>query len=292
MKPFTVSLIGAGRVGATLAMMFHRRGHRIASIINRSPEAALRTARLVDCRQSSTDSATLAPETDLLVFAVPDEQLEAVAAEVAERAKLNFHDLVAFHTSGIHTSDLLDSLARKGAVTCSIHPIQTFVAGMPVEEQVAMMQRISYGIEGSEQGRKMAEQIVAGLEGNVLVVPKEEKISYHLACVFASNYAVALLGVVEELTASYGGSSALTHFRKLVDSSIANAVRMSPAKALTGPIARGSAETVEAHLDGLRTRMDLQTLYSSLAMWTIEFALRGKRITPEQAHTLQKVFSR
>ncbi|MBI3112360.1 MAG: DUF2520 domain-containing protein [Ignavibacteriales bacterium] len=292
MKPLTVSLIGAGRVGATLALMLHRRGHRIVCIINRSPEAALRTARLVDCGLSSTENAALAPETDLLAIAVPDEQLEAVAAEVAERAKLNFHDLVAFHTSGVHTSDLLDPLAKKGAVTCSIHPIQTFAAGMPVEEQVGMMKGISYGIEGNDQGRRMAEQIVAALEGNILVVPKEEKISYHLACVFASNYTVALLGAVEELTASYGGSSALKHFRTLVESSIANAVRMSPAKALTGPIARGSSRVIEAHVSGLQTRPDLQELYKSLASWAIELAQRGKRITPEQAQRLKETLSR
>ncbi|MEX0736617.1 MAG: Rossmann-like and DUF2520 domain-containing protein [Bacteroidota bacterium] len=292
MKPFNVSIVGAGHVGTTLAVMLHRRAHAIVSVVSRSLESAHRCARLVDCRKSSTDLGMIAPETELLILAVPDEELEAVAAGAAERAGLNFQGLAVFHTSGIQTSDLLAPFASRGSVVCSIHPIQTFATGVSVEEQVGMMKGISYGIEGSEEGRKLGERVVEELEGTILVVPKEEKISYHLACVLASNFTVALLGAVEELAAPYAGGVPLRHFRALVESSIANAVRLSSSKALTGPIARGSVSTVEAHLGSLQNGTDLQILYSSMALWTIELALRGKRITPEQAHNLKKVLSR
>lgn len=234
----------------------------------------------------------IAPETELLVLAVPDEELEAVALGAAGRAGLDFPGLAVFHTSGSQTSDLLAPFADKGSAVCTIHPIQTFATGVSVEEQVGMMKGISYGIEGSEEGRKLGERVVEELEGTFLVVPKEEKISYHLACVLASNFTVALLGAVEELAAPYAGEFPLRHFRALVESGIANAVRLSPSKALTGPIVRGSTATVEAHLGSLQNRKDLQILYSGMARWTIELALKGKRITPEQAHNLKKALSR
>lgn len=263
----------------------------MASVISGTHESALRCARLVDCGRSSTRLVDAAPGTTLLIVAVPDERLEDVAVRAASEGRFDFERLTVFHTSGMKTSDALASLSDRGSVTCSIHPIQTFAADVPVEEQIRLMKGISYGIEGDEAGKRMAGLIVADLEGTPLIIPKEEKISYHLACAVASNYVVSLVGAVEEALVPVQGTVRMRDLEPLIKTSIANALKLGPAQALTGPIARGSAAAVRAHLDALRSKKDLHTLYTTLAQWTLELALRERRITPEQAEQIRNVLA-
>ena len=76
---------------------------------------------------------------------------------------------------------------------------------------------------------------------------------YHAAAVFASNYAVALLAVAEQLMvrAGVGAADAQAALARLAAGAVENVAAHGPIAALTGPIVRGDAETVERHLTRL-----------------------------------------
>ena len=77
-------------------------------------------------------------------------------------------------------------------------------------------------------------------------LPDSERSRYHAAAVVASNHLVALLGQVERLATACGVP--FEAFAPLVRSSVADAFGVGPARALTGPVARGDLATVEQHL--------------------------------------------
>ena len=287
-----MSIIGAGAVGTTLAVMLHRRGFPIVSVISRHRTSARRCAELVSCPQYSTTLKRLAGETDLLVIAVPDEEIRSVARHLSSRVDVDFRGLKVFHTSGSLTSAELYPLRRRGALTFSLHPMQTFPASLTTRLQLQSMKGISYGVEGTRRSIPFAVSLVRSLGGKIFVVPKKEKISYHLACVLASNYPIALLAAVEEVVARFVRPPRLRHFERLIETSIQNALDHRPQRALTGPIARGSMRIVEAHMQVLRRRSSLRSVYRALGIYAVELSRRAGRLTRKQSQALKEMLSK
>jgi predicted short-subunit dehydrogenase-like oxidoreductase (DUF2520 family) len=152
------------------------------------------------------------------------------------------------------------------------------------------MTKIPYGFEGDRTALQTAQRIVKTLGGEFLRIPKEEKILYHIACVLASNYSVALLWVAAKLVKQIGGNIELRHLEPLVRTSIENAFLKSPAKALTGPIARGSVATVQNHINELKKKNKaLLEVYQSLGMQALELTGAQKLLKPTTIRQLRKI---
>ncbi|MBI3579093.1 MAG: DUF2520 domain-containing protein [Ignavibacteriales bacterium] len=287
-----MSIIGAGKVGTTLAALFHRNGCNIASVISLHSATAKRCARLVGCSTYSNTVADISPLTRFILIAVPEEHIQQVAQRLSKIRALDFSRLYVAHTSGVLSSDALKPLAAVGAKTFSLHPIQSFPRNISLAKQQQLMNGISYGFEGQSIHIAFARRIVRALKGRFLVVPKEGKILYHIACVVASNYVVSVLGALEELAKGLKFSKGLKPFEKLMSSSMENALRDGAVKALTGPIARGSVETLQLHLKELSRNKKLKTLYRSLGLYTLELARKQRKLTTTKRKILKRVLSR
>jgi predicted short-subunit dehydrogenase-like oxidoreductase (DUF2520 family) len=178
----------------------------------------------------------------------------------------------------------------EGATVFSLHPIQSFSKASSLVHQMALMKNVIYGFEGNKTALALARKLVKDLCGKLVKIPKEEKFLYHIACVFASNYSTALLGVVDKLTKRIGGGINLAHFEPLVKTSIENAFQQTPKIALTGPIARGSFETVENHLHELRKAdKPLALLYQQIGLQALEMAVTGKSLKPKAAKQIRQI---
>jgi predicted short-subunit dehydrogenase-like oxidoreductase (DUF2520 family) len=154
------------------------------------------------------------------------------------------------------------------------------------------MRGIWYGIEVEPGAVARARTLVRDFGGIPLRVPKEGKILYHLACVFASSYPVALLGAIEELTASFLKPPRLRVVRKLLATSIDNAMKRGPAKVVTGPLVRGSDKTVRAHLKQLRRKgPHLIELYVAMARYLLRALQEAGCIRGKDASRLRKALS-
>ncbi|MGD0037431.1 MAG: DUF2520 domain-containing protein [Bacteroidota bacterium] len=287
---FLISIVGAGKVGTTLAMLFHHAGYRIVSVISQKRNSARKLARLVKCKNYSDSLSDIHSATRIILIAVPEEYIFGIAKEITKHSNLNFSKLAVFHTSGSLTSDALKPLYMKGAVTFSLHPIQSFSKASTLAHQMARMKSIFYGFQGNKTALSLAHQLVKDLHGKLVKIPKEEKILYHITCVFASNYSTVLLGVVDELTKRIGGGIKLASFEPLVKTSIENAFQQTPKMALTGPIARGSSETIENHLYKLRKAdKSLSLLYQQIGLQALKMATMKKSLKPKVAKQIQQI---
>jgi predicted short-subunit dehydrogenase-like oxidoreductase (DUF2520 family) len=286
----SISVIGAGKVGSTLAVMLHRSGYRILSVVSKNKKSARKLANLTGCKKYSDSLSAIHPATNIILLAVPEEDVSGIAEEIASRSHLHFKQLAAFHTSGPLTSDTLLPLHRKGAMVFTLHPIQSFPKGSTLDQQLARMNQVTYGFEGIKAALPLARQLVKAIDGKLVQIPKEEKILYHIACVFASNYSIALLGAVEKLAKHIGGGIRLSHFQPLVKTSSENAFRLTPGRALTGPIVRGSVETIEMHMRELRkTDRSLMAVYRQNGLQALNMAVRRKTLKPKVARQIQQI---
>jgi predicted short-subunit dehydrogenase-like oxidoreductase (DUF2520 family) len=213
-KP-AVTIVGAGAVGTTLALLLRKAHYPIASVISRKRTSARKLAQLVHCKNFSNDAADIHPDTTILLLTVSDSSIVEVARRIAKNSKLNFKSLIICHTSGSLTSDELRPLRLKGAAVFSLHPIQTFPARIDVHQQLRRMKGVWYGIEGNSDAIRFAKNFVRELGGHAIIIPKEEKILYHIACVLASNYTVALLGAVEKILGTRHYRYRYGHYNRL-----------------------------------------------------------------------------
>jgi predicted short-subunit dehydrogenase-like oxidoreductase (DUF2520 family) len=83
-------------------------------------------------------------------------------------------------------------------------------------------------------------------------VPAADRAAYHAAASMASNFLVTLEGAAERLAATAGVDRAL--LAPLVRAAVENWAARGAEDALTGPIARGEANTVARQRDAVAER--------------------------------------
>ena len=110
---------------------------------------------------------------------------------------------------------------------------------------------------------------------------------YHLSAVFVCNLLSALLysgqGIMEKTGID------LAPFYPIIRATLKNMEEKGPLLSLTGPVVRGDAETVGAHLkamEGMEAHGRVYRALSAVALWMAEE--RGT-LTPEQAAALARL---
>jgi predicted short-subunit dehydrogenase-like oxidoreductase (DUF2520 family) len=219
---------------------------RRIDVIGRGRVGAAVAARLSD---RGLDLGSGDPE--LVLLCVPDGAIAEVAAS------LPVGPWVA-HVSGATPLAALAPHERR----FSVHPLQTFTrARGPEQLDGAWAGVTADGGEARDIGFWLAETL--GLRPFAL--DDDARTLYHAGAVFASNYLVTLHRAATQLFERAGAPPEA--LEPLMRRTIENGFE------LTGPIARGDWETVEAHRAAIRAeRPELDHLYETLAGATLALA--------------------
>ena len=271
-KP-SVSLIGPGRLGISLAMALESAGYQIVSLVGRNRQKLRKTSQLLDvsCQLLVARELEKGRLGDLIIISVPDDQIVTVAGDLA-RIKGKGHPTV-LHTSGALSSKVFASLAANGWHTGSIHPLASVSdpAG-----GVEALRRAYWCVEGDAVGIRVAKQVVRDLGARSFSLKSEDKPLYHAAAVMTSGNATALFDVALEMLERCGISrrNGQKMLAPLLASNTLNLSRSAPEDALTGTFARGDLATVRMHLSALKGK-DLDEalqLYRLLGKRSMELA--------------------
>jgi predicted short-subunit dehydrogenase-like oxidoreductase (DUF2520 family) len=283
----TFSLVGAGRVGASLACWLVAAGARAVAIghrVERPPapaggRAAALAAALGARAVPLPDLASSG--TGLLLVAVADPALDAVAAELAARPQA----AVALHTSGSRDAAALAPLAGAGSAVGGFHPLMAFAREVPDPEAA---RGVFFALDGDPRALALGRRIAAAWGATAAVVPPASRDLYHLAASLAAGGVTTLLAVVEALGRELElPPEALAGYRELARGAIA-AIDPSPAgspdcewggaaAAITGPVVRGDADTVLRQLGALgRSHPELVPLVALLGREALGRSARGR----------------
>jgi predicted short-subunit dehydrogenase-like oxidoreductase (DUF2520 family) len=282
----SVGVIGTGRVGTVFGAALNRVGHRVVAASGVSRESVRRAERLLP-------GTPLLPADDvvaragLVVLAVPDDVLGPLVSGLAETGAWRPGQLVA-HTSGAHGVAILEPAARAGALPMALHPAMTF-AGRP--EDLDRLGGVSFGVTAPEPLRPVAEALVLEMGGEPVWVPEEARPLYHAALVVGANHLVTLVNDAADLLRRAGVERPGRMLGPLLGAALDNALRTGDA-ALTGPVSRGDAGTVGAHLRTLSAHSpDSVPAYVAMARLTADRALAAGRLRPAQAGPLLDVLA-
>jgi predicted short-subunit dehydrogenase-like oxidoreductase (DUF2520 family) len=277
-------IVGAGRVGLALGLALHRAGALAALEVSgrraETPDHPL-FGGVVPPARYRMEPAAVAPGTTGVILAVPDRALPQAAARLAS-VELP-EGVPVLHTGGALGAEVLAPLRERGAVVGSLHPLAA------VPDPVLGAERLrgaTWGVEAEGAALALAERIVRACAGRLLQVAPGGKPLYHAAAVFASNYAVVLLGVAERLMEEAGvpAAEARRALGALAQGAVMNVAERGPAAALTGPVARGDDGTVALHLSRLST--GLRPLYSLLGREALALA-RAAGLDPAAAERVE-----
>jgi predicted short-subunit dehydrogenase-like oxidoreductase (DUF2520 family) len=242
-RPLTVGIVGAGRVGGVLGVALRRAGHTIVAASGGTPG-------LLDVPRT-TPEAVISARPDLLLLAVPDDVLDRVAAAVPA-----VDGQVVAHTCGAH--------GLKPTVQVALHPAMTFTGS---DADLDRLPGIAWGVTTTD--RDAAERLVADLKGVPEWIAEGQRPLYHAALAHGANHLVTLVNDAADALRAAGVADPANVLRPLLAAALDNALTSGDA-ALTGPVQRGDAGTVERHLAALPAEIGVP--YRALARRTVQRA--------------------
>ena len=220
-----VFVLGAGRVGTALARAFTAAGVEVVGLHGRTPQRA-------------PDAITAGPlpaavsRASVVLVTVRDPQLEDVLTSLAGAPLAA--DAVVLHASGSAEPKAFAALRAQGHPCGTMHPLLAFT---DPSRAAASIGSAWFGLDGDARARAAAQSLAAALGSRTLEIPAGDKVRYHAAAVFASNFPALLMASGEALLTEIGitPEDARQALMPLFLAAAENVKARPSAQALTGP---------------------------------------------------------
>ena len=279
--------MGAGRVGAGLAVLLSRAGHRIVAASGRNGSRA-RVERYLP-GVPFVDDADAARAAGIVILGVPDGRIESLCAELA-RAEAFGAGQSILHLSGATSLSALEPARRAGSTVLSVHPLQTVPN---VDSAIERLPGCAMAVTAhDEEGHALGERLAADVGGRPFRLLDERKPLYHAAAVFCSNYLVAVEGLAERLFRAAGLPEPVELFAPLARATLDHVLDDGPAEAITGPASRGDAATVRRNLEALLAEApDAVPAYVALARVALTLAEEAGHLDADGRARVEEVLA-
>lgn len=164
-------------------------------------------------------------------------------------------------------------MLRPGDAAGAAHPLLPLTGSPDDAEQ---LRGAFFAVDGdSPAGLDAAERLAADVGGSPHRVPAEARTAYHAAAALASNGVYALLAAASAVCegAAMREPALSAALAGLAARSAHNARDLGVVAAATGPIVRGDAGTVAAHLEAVAGHgANVEALYRATAALLVEVA--------------------
>ena len=277
--PEDIGVIGAGRLGLALGRSLADADVNVCFCLDIEMAQAERVAHdLPGCR-AYTDLAVVEERPSLVFAAVPDRAI-ADLGEALSQSPLNRPGVIFVHGSGLWPAATWGETAP--ALRASFHPVMLFTGAHP-----ASFKDVPVALEGDSGALSRLEALAQLLGASPFRIAAEAKTAYHAACTMASNLLIGLLDATQEVAETVRPAEGLGWLWPLIKATLDEAIRLGPARSLTGPVARGDAATVERHAETL-AQGHPQTLeiYRTISRRLLDIA----DLDPQERDAIRKIF--
>ncbi|TDP63044.1 Rossmann-like and DUF2520 domain-containing protein [Roseateles toxinivorans] len=282
----TIAVIGLGRLGQTLALAWCERGEAVVAVASRTAATAeALAARLPACQAMTPEEAAAAAE--LVFLCVPDDAIAPLCAALPWRA-----GQAVVHCSGATELSALDAAARAGARVGGFHPLQIF---SDPALALQLLPGSAVAIEAEPALQAELQRLALGLGMKPLQLQPGTRAAYHGAASFAASFLLSMLDEAVQVWARIGlpPDMALQALLPLAKGTLQSAEARGLAGALAGPISRGDAGVVGAHLaafDALGGEHG--AFYRALSRRQLGLAREAGRLSDEQVQRLAALIDR
>ena len=251
-KTMRISFIGAGRVAYHLAKALSM-AHQIVQIYSRTAKSAQILAAQVGA-EAQTAVNELDPNVDIVIISVTDQAIPSVIAEIHQ----HFANALIVHTSGSTDMHVLSQLHRRAGV---FYPLQTF----SLDTHIDWSDTPIFVEASSEQDLIFLQQLANQLSEHVYCYTSAQRLSLHLAAVFACNFSNYCYDMAKQIVDAEQVDFSLLY--PLILKTANKATHSEPKQMQTGPAMRGDQNILTLHQHMLKEskREDLAVVYRMMS---------------------------
>lgn len=277
----TLNIVGCGKVGQTLARLFHLNAAcNIQDLKGFDLVEAEGAAQFIGAGRPVASVGNMRP-ADFWLVTVPDTLIGSIAAEIAGALPgVSTAAPVAFHCSGFLPASALVPLRATGFRLASTHPVLTFANPATAVEQFP---GTPCGLEGDDAAMDALRPLFSAIGAHCFAVQTAHKPLYHAAAVFSNNFTVVLQAIAREAWAAAGVPDDLAAQiqTSLLQATSENVHTLGP-RAITGPAARGDFDVVRSQgAEVFRWHPDAGVLYQELSRLAQRLAAQQSTFAPE-----------
>lgn len=292
------AIIGAGRLGASLALALRARGQVLTGFTAGSSAGLVRAQAWLGIPGSPGLADLVETRPDLYLICVPDGAVAGAAAALATALAAGGQatvDTVVAHTSGATSVAALRACEEAGAATLVFHPLQTFPEPLTGSARFAGAGvALTPGAVRADTAGAAGMALAQTLGMRPFFLADDQRGLYHAAATVACNYLVTLEHAANELFVRAGVPERVSFslFLPLVTATLDNLAARGPVDALTGPLSRGDVTTVTTHLQALAAEAPhLLPLYRTLGEATLHLVEAGADVAPQTLEHLRAVLA-
>ncbi len=271
MPPKKAFVVGAGRLGCGLLKLLPSAGLEVLGAWSRSATSARRARRITGMKVSSGRPPSAISHADWVFLPVADQAVSAVCAGLVREGLVGKGQAVV-HCSGCLDLSPLSAAAEAGAEIGSLHVLRSFADPKTAHELFSGALAL---IDGNQAMVRRLSRLARALGSKPVSLSPRPGVSasdaralYHAAAVLSAGGLVALLDTAAQTAEAAGleRGAALEGLVGLARSTLNNLARSgSPAKAMTGPVARGDEDVIRRHLEALEgVSPEARLLYRTL----------------------------
>ena len=266
-KKINIAIIGAGRLGTTIAYIITSKNKKNIKIVAMSSKTQKSLNRAKDILGDfskkvlfTKNNKKAAEKANCIFICTPDDIIKKVCRELFGQKKQTERkhekeNISVIHFSGSKPLKDLESAKRAGALTLSIHPLKSLAS---IQGAIKTIKNTEYGITyNTPEEEELAKTIVETLEGHSIAVEDSKKPLYHAAACIASNYLVTLIDYAVYINEKAGikPEDSIKGLLSLVKGTVKNIGENGTKKSLTGPIARGDTGTIKDHMKNFKKHL-------------------------------------
>lgn len=269
-----IGFVGAGKVGFTLGKYMTEHNVCVSGYYSRSAESARQASDFTQTKCYTT-LEELAASSDAIFLTVPDGAIEEVWNDLK---RYSLTGKCICHCSGVMNSAVFSGIDQMGAFGYSIHPL------FAVHSRLQSYREISqayFTIEGAQEYLQFWKEFFEAFGNPVRIIGAEQKVLYHSAAVFTSNLVNGLFetGIQLLMECGFDRQSGEEALKALFLNNCQSVADVGPVDALTGPVERADAGTIQKHLNVLSGNE--REIYVRLSKVLVEIA---RRKHPERSY--------
>jgi predicted short-subunit dehydrogenase-like oxidoreductase (DUF2520 family) len=243
-----VVILGTGNVGQVLGTLIKNAGHRIVQVYGRTPDKATQLASELGSAPACSFSA-IAKDAQLYLVALAD------TATAALHENWHTNKGLVVHTAGSVPLEVLKDVSNNYGV---LYPLQSLRAPHIPEAGIPLLVDAN-----TPDDLALLTDFAGTISPVVRHCSDEDRLHLHLSAVLVNNFTNHLYKLAEEYCHQHGLHFELLY--PLILETANRATRISPSEAQTGPANRNDMNTINRHLEQLKSNPPLAALYQMLS---------------------------
>ncbi len=244
-----IVLIGSGNVATHLGKAFSISGHDILQVFSNTEVNAKALATILKC-EFTNDMDKIIPNADVYFIALKDDAIEGFTNKFRCLGK------VIIHTSASLPMDVLKKTSNDYGV---LYPLQTFNKMMKLD-----LTNIPIFIEANnDKSKKVVTLLAMGISNQVIELTSDQRLTLHIAAVFANNFTNHLYKIVDDIL--YASGLEFDILKPLIKETVDKVMSNKPANVQTGPASRQDDKTIKKHLELLKNFPSYKPIYELLS---------------------------